>query len=53
MIYGTETWALTTQTKNKLAATHKWKEVRYAKHHTAGQKNKHLGKRKDTGHRRD
>ena len=46
MTYGAETWALTSQAKNKLAAAQKqWKDV---KHHIPGQTNKHLGK--DKGH---
>ena len=52
MTYDTEIWTLTTLAKNKLAASNKdGKE--YVKHHIPGQTNKHLGKRKDKGHRRD
>ena len=47
-----ETWTLTTQAKNKLAAAKK-NGKEYVKHHIPGQTNKHLGKRKDKGHRRD
>ena len=53
MAYGADTWALTTQAKNKLAAAKKVNGKEYAKHRIPGQKNKHLGERKDKGYRRD
>ena len=52
MTYGAETWALTTRAKKFSSRTNRdGKE--YVKHHIPGQKNKHMGKRKDQGHRRD
>ena len=52
--YGAETWVLTTHAKNKRAAAQtKMERDILIKHHISGQKNKHLGKRKDQGHRRD
>ena len=53
MTYSAETWTLTSQAKNKLAAAQTKYEKVYVKHHMPGQKNKHLDKRKDKGHRHD
>ncbi len=46
MTYGAETWALTTQAKNKLAATQTNMGKDCVKHHIPG--GKHLGKRENT-----
>ena len=53
MTYGAETWALTTQAKNKLAAAQTKMERSMLNITYRDRKNKHLGKRKDQGHRRD
>ena len=49
MTYGAETWALTTQAKNKLAAA----QTKMERSMLNITENKHLGRRKDKGHRRD
>ena len=53
MTHGAETWALTTQAKNKLAAAQTKMERSMLNMYIPGQKNKYLGKRKDKSHRRD
>ena len=52
MTYGAEIWALTTQAKNKPAAS-QTNGKEYVKHHIPGQKNKYIGKRKHKGYSRD
>ena len=52
MTYGAETWAPANQRRSYSSPTNK-NGKEYVKHHIPGQKNKHPGKRKDEGHRRD
>ncbi|KAK2171715.1 hypothetical protein NP493_1033g00041 [Ridgeia piscesae] len=53
MTYGAETWALTIHAKKKLAAAKTKMERSMLNITNRDRKNKHLGKRKDPGHRRD
>ena len=48
MTYGAETWALTTQAKKQASSRTNKDGKECVKHHIQGQKNKHLGKGKDT-----
>ena len=48
------TWACTHELNKELAGSRtKIERSMFVKHHIPGQNNKHLGKRKDKGHRRD
>ncbi|KAK2183480.1 hypothetical protein NP493_310g00002 [Ridgeia piscesae] len=53
MTYGAETWALNHPSEEQASSCSNKDGQKFLKHHMPGQKNKHLGKRKDKGHRRD